>query len=184
MDIEEKAANDTKVFVLMVALGWKPRLVNGVWNGTKMLDAQGQEFTLPPDFVDVAQFLFRLSCWGPLRGSFPGCLDRGKAKDTSRGWILENHVRPYINSDTGEWDGMSGIDQRGHVRLLKGSQLQQLRAMVMEGCYGNVPWRFVGDTLSLNGSGFSRSYIRNIVGADETTSAEIGPHSSGSRTAS
>ena len=125
--------------------GWKPRLRNGVWDGTEMLDGEGQAFVPEPEYATVVLFLFINSYWGPLRGNFPGAIDHPKPKSATRRLIVEQQLRPYIDPNTGRWDGKSVIDTEGRVKPLMGSPLLQLRVMVMDGYYGKVPWHFDED---------------------------------------
>jgi hypothetical protein len=132
------------------ALEWRPRMVNGVWDGCRMTNRNGCTFSRPPDFLTATRQLFAQEYWGRLRAIFPQSLGyhtRPKHPDKSakesryyRDRIIRDQLLPFISPDAGAWDGKTRIDTEGNVSVMPRGIRMQMQLMVLEGYYGNVRW--------------------------------------------
>lgn len=135
---------------IVIAFGWRPRIINGLWDGSRMWDRCNRPFILPPDFYAEARQLFAEGHWGQLRAAYPQWVashTRPDHPDKSvkesrhyRKQIIRDQLMPFIDPDTYKWDGRTRIDTEGNVSVMPRGLRGQMQLMVLEGYYGNAPW--------------------------------------------
>jgi hypothetical protein len=125
-------------------------MLNGAWDDCTMRNRNGEAFPLPPEFRTPAREMFTAGYWGPLRGVFPALVElrtRPKHPDKSaredpryRDQIILHQLMPFVDPQTGKWDGKRRIDPDGNIAVMPMGLRLQMHLMAAEGYWGNIRW--------------------------------------------